>query len=83
MFKWLPGAKFSDICTQIETRTPGFWDTPRHPMITHTSDSHQIPSHNTTKSKLPILKICQKFKFWKFARNFTRDTPSEGAWYDV
>ena len=30
--------------------------TPRHPMITHTSDSHQIPCQNTTKSKLQILK---------------------------
>ena len=25
-------------------------------MITHTSDSHQIPSQNNTKSKLQILK---------------------------
>ena len=33
-----------------------FYDTPRYPMITHTSDSHQIPSQNK-KSKLQILKI--------------------------
>ena len=32
-------------------------------MITHTSDSHQIPSQN--KTKLQILKNCQKFKFCK------------------
>ena len=47
------------------TRTPAFWDTPRRHMITHTSDSHQIPSQNKTKSKLQILKNCQKCKFWK------------------
>ena len=62
------------------TRTPAFWDTPRRPMITHTSDSHQIPSQNNTKSKLQILKNCQNFKFWNFARNFACDTPSEVAW---
>ena len=47
----------------IWTRTPAFWDTPRPPMITHTSDSHQIPSQNNTKSKLQILKNCQNFNF--------------------
>ena len=47
------------------TKTPAFWDTLRRPMITHTRDSHQIPSQNTTKSKLQILQICQKFKFCK------------------
>ena len=36
------------------TRTPAFWDTLRRPVITHTSDSHQIPSQNKTKSKLQI-----------------------------
>ena len=39
------------------TRTPAFWDTHRRPMITHTRDSHPIPSQNKTKSKLQILKI--------------------------
>ena len=62
------------------TKTPAFWDTPRRPMITHTSDSHQIPSRNNTKSKLQILENCQSFKWWNFARNFARDTPSEVAW---
>ena len=33
-------------------------------MITHSSDSLQIPSQNKKKSKLQILKYCQKFKFW-------------------
>ena len=33
---------------------PAFWDTPYRLMITHTSDSHQIPSQN--KSKLQSLK---------------------------
>ena len=33
--------------------------TRRRPMITHTGDSHQIPSQNKTKSKLQILK-----NFW-------------------
>ena len=37
-----------------KTRTPAFWDTPCRPMITHTSDSHQTPSQNKTKSKLQI-----------------------------
>ena len=36
------------------TRMPAFWDTPCHPMIIHTSDSHQIPSQKKTKSKLQI-----------------------------
>ena len=34
------------------TRMPVFWDTPRRPMIIHTSDSHLIQSQNKTKSKL-------------------------------
>ena len=38
------------------TRMPAFWDTLRCLMITHTSDSHQIPSQNKTKSKLQSLK---------------------------
>ena len=42
---------------------PAFWDTHRHPMITLTNDSHQIPCHKKTKSKLQIPKICQIFKF--------------------
>ena len=62
------------------TRTPAFWDTPRRPMITHTSDSHQMPSQNNAKWKLQFLKNCQNFKFLNFARNFARDTPSEVAW---
>ena len=37
-------------------------------MITHTSDSHQIPSHNKTKSNLQIKKNCQKFQFQHFAK---------------
>ena len=49
-------------------------------MITHDSDSLQIPSQNKTKSKLHILKNYQKFKFFNFAKNFTHDTPSEVAW---
>ena len=32
-------------------------------MITHTSDSHQIPSQNKTKSKLQILKIAKNSNF--------------------
>ena len=32
-------------------------------MITHTSDSHQIPSQNKTKSKLQILKIAEHSNF--------------------
>ena len=59
-WRW-PGDKPLSQPTRT-TRTPAFWDTPRRPMITHTSDSHQIPSQNKTKSKLQILKNCQKFK---------------------
>ena len=69
------------------TRLPAFWDShplpPPCPMITHISDSHQIPSQNKTKSKLQIYKNFQKYKFWNFAKNFTRNTPSEVAWWDV
>ena len=54
---------FSNSEITRATRTPAFWDTPRCPMITYTSDSHQIPSQNKTKSKLYILKNCQKFTF--------------------
>ena len=32
-------------------------------MITHTSDSHQIPSQNNTKSKLQMLKIAKNTNF--------------------
>ena len=42
---------------------PAFWDTPRRLMITHTSDSHQIPSQKKTKSKLQILKIAKNLNF--------------------
>ena len=42
------------------TRTPVFWDTLRLPMITHTSDSHQIPSEN---------RQSQSYKFWQIAKN--------------
>ena len=78
----------SDVCPVLvqqranasTTRKPAFLDTPRRPMITHTSDWHQILSQKKTKSKLQILKTCQKLKFWNFARNFTHDTLSEVAW---
>ena len=69
-----------NVWISIKTRTPAFWDTPRRPMITHTTDSHQIPSWNNTKSKLKFLKNYQNFKFCNFARNFARDTHSEAAW---
>ena len=32
-------------------------------MITHTSDSHEIPSQNKTKSKLEFLKIAKNSNF--------------------
>ena len=40
----------------------------------------QIPSENKAKSKLQILKNCQKFEFEISASNFTRDTPFKVAW---
>ena len=60
--------------TTRTTRTPAFSDTPRRPMITHTSDSHQIPSQSKTKSKLQILKNCQKFKFAICKKLYMRHT---------
>ena len=50
---------------------------PRCPMITHTSDSHQISSQKKTKVKVKNLKKLPKIQ--NFARNFTCDTPSEVA----
>ena len=50
------------------TRTPAFWDTPCHPMITHTSDSHQIPNQKKTKSKLQIKKNAKNSNFEIFQR---------------
>ena len=52
-------------------------------MLTHTIDSYQIPGQNDIKSKLQILKNCQKYKFWNFAKHFTQDTHSEVAKEDV
>ena len=52
--------------SQYWTRTTGmpvFWDTHHHHIFTHTSDSHQIPSQNKTKSKLQILKIVKNSIF--------------------
>ena len=58
---------------KTRTRTPAFWDTPCHPMITHTSDSHQIPSQQKTKSKLWIWKKLPKFQILKFCKKrYTR-----------
>ena len=42
------------------TRMPAFWDTPCCLMITHTSDSQQIPNQNKTS---------QNYKFKKIAKN--------------
>ena len=60
------------------TRTLAFWDTPHRPMITHTSDSHQIPSQNKTKSKLQIWKKkLPKIHILKFCkRRYTPHTCS-------
>ena len=52
---YLPGANNLRLVTTRTTRTSAFWDTPCRPMITHTSDSHQKPCQNKTKSKLQIL----------------------------
>ena len=41
---------------------------PRHPMITHTSDSHQIPSQKNTKSKL-VKKIAKNSNFELLQKN--------------
>ena len=40
-------------------------DTPRRLMITHSIESYWIPSQKKTKSKLQILRICQKFLILK------------------
>ena len=52
----------------IRTRTPAFWDTHHHPMITHTSGSRQIPSQNKTKLKLQILKTMSKIQILTFCK---------------
>ena len=65
-------AQCEGIIMTRTTRTPAFWDTPCHPMITHTSsDSHQIQCHKKTKSKLQIPKI-QIFEFCN--NSYTRHT---------
>ena len=82
-FNVMTSSPINHVRNQIATRTtrtPAFWDTHRHPMITHNSDSHQIPIQNKTKSTLRNLKNCPKFKFWNFAKNLTCNTPSEVAW---
>ena len=38
-------------------------------MITHTSDSHQIPSQNNTKAKLQIFKKIAKTSNLKILQN--------------
>ena len=48
------------------TRTPAFWDIPRCAVITHTSDSHQIPSQNKTKIKATKFKNLPKIQILKF-----------------
>ena len=72
---------------------PAFWDTPvppitpqtptpqpRCPMITHASDSHQIPSQNQTVKDTNLKRIANKLNFCNFVRNFTRNIPFEVAW---
>ena len=56
------------------TRTPAFWDTPRCPMITHTSDSHQFPCQNKilqeTLHVTHLLKLLDKM--YKYEMDPTR-----------
>ena len=49
------------------TRMPVFWYNPSRPMITHTSNSHQIRSQNKTTYKLQIHKIA-KILIFKFCK---------------
>ena len=58
---------FNNLWQTRTSRTPAFWDAPRRPKIT-TCDSHQIPSQNKTKSKLPILKKLPKMQILKFCK---------------
>ena len=46
-----------------------------HPMITHTSDSHQIPSQKKTKSKLQIQKNIAKNSILTEGRSETNIPP--------
>ena len=58
------GAAWWNSSSTRTTRTPAFWDTPRRPMITHTSDSHQIPGVKVTNSKyLPKMIRCANMKW--------------------
>ena len=59
------------------TRTPAFWDTPWLPtLVIH------IRSQVKTRQSQGY-KFLKNAKHWNFPRNFTRDTPSEVAQYDV
>ena len=53
---------------------PAFWDTARHLMITHTCDSHHIPSQKKTKSKLQIFKIWNNSNFEILQEMYMRQT---------
>ena len=50
-----------DLCSSPQHLE--FSEIPRCPMITHTSDSHQIPTQNKTKSNIQILKIAKNSNF--------------------
>ena len=60
--------KFSDFCSRQTVGVAGD-DIMFHILVTQTSDSHQFPCQNKTKSKLQIWKIAKNSNF---ARNFTR-----------
>ena len=55
-------------------------------MITHTCNSHQIQSQKKTKSRVQILKNCQKLKYQMDATKTigaterTRDTGRTDGW---
>ena len=69
IFSWsFLGIKADRHETTRKTRTPAFWDSLRRPMITHTSDSHQIPNQNKMKSKLKFKKKMPKIQILKFCK---------------
>ena len=62
---------------------PVFWEYPPPPNDYPYYQFISDPNRNKTKSKLQILKICQKFKFWNFANNLTHGKPLEVASYNI
>ena len=58
----------------VITRTTAFWDTHRRPMITHTSESHQITSQKKTFSESYTFKKNVENSHLEVCKNTLRAT---------